>query len=90
MLGSSAAISLSGVTKNFGDVHAVRGVFPNDVTSQMPWRALTSIGVIALIPVATMIAMVTGWLATGCDPISVSRRPMPFRHSQAFRFGRRT
>ena len=26
MLGSSAAISLSGVTKNFGDVHAVRGV----------------------------------------------------------------
>ena len=47
----------------FVAVHAVRGLFPSDVTSQMPWRALTSIGVIALIPAATMIASVTDWVA---------------------------
>ena len=45
----------------FVAVHAIRGVYPNDVTSQMPWRALTSIGVIALIPAATMIVAVTDW-----------------------------
>ncbi|MEO8696627.1 MAG: hypothetical protein ABI658_24155 [Acidimicrobiales bacterium] len=43
-------------------VHVVRGLYPGDVTSQMPWRAMTSIGVIALIPAAIMIASVTDWL----------------------------
>jgi len=42
-------------------VHVVRGLHPGDVTSQMPWRAVTSIGVIALIPAATMIVSVTDW-----------------------------
>ena len=48
---------------SFVAVHAVRGLFPSDVTSQMPWRALTSIGVIALIPAATLIASVSDWVA---------------------------
>jgi hypothetical protein len=42
-------------------VHVVRGLYPGDVTSQMPWRAVTSIGVIALIPAGIMIASVTDW-----------------------------
>ena len=39
-------------------VHVVRGLYPGDVTSQMPWRSMTSIGVIALIPAATLVAAV--------------------------------
>jgi hypothetical protein len=42
-------------------VHVVRGLYPGDVTSQMPWRSMTSIGVIALIPAATMIVVLTDW-----------------------------
>lgn len=44
-------------------VHIVRGLYPGDVTSQMPWRAVTSIGVIALIPAAIMIVSVTDWFS---------------------------
>ena len=36
-------------------VHAVRGLWPGDVTNQMPWRSLTSIGVMSLLPVAAVI-----------------------------------
>ena len=41
----------------------VRGLFPGDVTSQMPWRAVASIGVIALIPAATMIVWLSNWFS---------------------------
>jgi hypothetical protein len=39
-------------------VHVLRGLYPGDVTSQMPWRSMTSIGVIALIPAATLIVAI--------------------------------
>ena len=45
-------------------VHVVRGLYPGDVTSQMPWRAVTSIGVIALIPAATMVVSVSDWFGS--------------------------
>jgi hypothetical protein len=44
-------------------VHVIRGLYPGDVTSQMPWRALTSIGVIALMPAATMIVTLSEWFS---------------------------
>ena len=44
-------------------VHVVRGLYPGDVTSQMPWRSMTSIGVIALIPAASFIVAATDWSA---------------------------
>ena len=47
---------------------------PGDVTSQMPWRAMTSIGVIALIPAATMIASLTDWFS---GLLAARRPPLP-------------
>jgi hypothetical protein len=44
-------------------VHVVRGLYPGDVTSQMPWRSMTSIGVIALIPAATLIVTLGDWVS---------------------------
>jgi hypothetical protein len=61
---------------SFVAVQGVRGVYPNDVTSQMPWRALTSIGVIALVPAAMMIATVTDWIAKGLRRVGERARPV--------------
>ena len=42
-------------------VHVIRGMYPGDVTSQMPWRSMTSIGVIAVIPAASFIVAAADW-----------------------------
>ncbi len=42
-------------------IHVIRGLYPGDVTSQMPWRSMTSIGVIALIPAASFLVAAADW-----------------------------
>lgn len=57
-------------------VHVVRGRYPGDVTSQMPWRAVTSIGVIALIPAATMVVTVSDWFGALVQAVGHRVRPL--------------
>ena len=71
-------------TGSIVSVHVVRGLYPGDVTSQMPWRSLTSIGVIALIPAATMIVALSDWFSgllqhagRRFEPIAVIGRHRP-------------